>query len=201
MQHQISGGFILKLPLFSSVNEIFDPERVDTFYDLPSELRQKTIFSDKGTNYGVVRPELLDSLYENMYHQRLRQPDQNKWQWKVVAWREVIGFDKQSDGLLRLKLRDTSNGEESMSSLCFDLVILGSGYERNVHETILEPTRDLLQEGRYAVERNYRIKFRKGAVADSCGIWLQGCCEESHGVSFCPPAIILGESGLTVDIR
>lgn len=164
------------------MNEIFDPERVDTFYDLPTESRQKTVRSDKATNYGVVRPELLDRMYENMYHQRLHEPDQSKWPYKIVSWREVIGFEDCSDRRLRLKLKNTSNGEISMSDSSFDLAILGTGYERNGHETLLEPTRYLLQENRYAVERNYRIMFRKDAVADNCGIWLQGCCEESHGV-------------------
>ena len=164
------------------MNEVFDPERVDTFYDLPTESRQKTIWSDKATNYGVVRPELLERMYDNMYYQRLHEPDQSKWQYQIVAWREVIGFEGCSNDRLRLQLKDTSNGRVSMSDSSFDLVILGTGYERNGHETLLEPTRHLLQENRFAVERNYRVKFRKDAVASSCGIWLQGCCEDSHGV-------------------
>lgn len=177
---------LLILALLFSVNEVFDPERVDTFYDLPTESRQKINWSDKATNYGVVRPELLDSMYENMYHQRLHEPDQSKWQYKIVGWREVIGFENCSDHRLRLKLANTSNGEISMSDTSFDLAILGTGYERNCHERLLEPTRYLLQENRYAVERNYKVKFRKDAVADSCGIWLQGCCEDSHGVGGVP---------------
>jgi len=165
------------------VNEVFDPERVDAFYNLPTESRQKSNGSDKATNYGVVRPELLDRLYENMYHQRLHEPDQSKWQHRIVAWREVIGFEPCPHRRLRLKLKNTSDGELSMSDPSFDLAILGTGYERNGHETLLEPTRYLLQtENRYAVERDYRIRFRKDAVADGCGIWLQGCCEDSHGV-------------------
>ena len=162
---------------------------MDTFYDLPTESRQKTIWSDKATNYGVVRPELLDRMYENMYHQRLREADQNKWQCKIVAWRQVIGTENGSDGRLRLKLKDTSSGETSVSDSSFDLAILGTWYERNGHETLLKPTRHLLREDRYAVERDYKVVFRKDAVASDCGIWLQGCCEDSHGVGgvFLPP--------------
>lgn len=117
-----------------------------------------------------------------MYHQRLLEPDQSKWQYKIVAWREVTGFEDCSNGQLRLKLKNTSNGDTSMSDSTFDLIMLGTGYERNGHETLLEPTRHLLQEDRFAVERNYRVKFRWDAVANDCGIWLQGCCEDSHGV-------------------
>lgn len=164
------------------MNEVFDPERVDTFYDLPTESRQKTNRSDKATNYGVVRPELLDRMYEKMYHQRLHEPDQSKWQYKIVPWQEVIGLENCSDRRLRLRLKNALNGEISMSNSSFDLAMLGTGYERNGHETLLEPIRHLLQENRYTVQRDYRLMFRKDAVADNCGIWLQGCCEDSHGV-------------------
>lgn len=169
----------------TSVNEVFDPERVDTFYDLSPESRQQSTLSNKATNYGVVRPELLDRLYEAMYHQRLHEPDQNKWQFKIVPWREVVGFEKETSNAnrFRIRLKDTSNGEMRMSDAMFDLAIMGTGYERKGHETLLESTRDLLQQGKFAVERNYRVKYRKEAVAEDCGVWLQGCCEDTHGVS------------------
>lgn len=171
----------------SSVNEVFDPDRVDPFYDLPAHSRRKTNASDKGTNYGVVRPELLDRMYENMYRQRLHEPDQRKWQYRIVPWREVVGFEPtRPDGRrLRLTLKNTSSGDTSTSESGFDLAVLGTGYERTGHEILLAPTRHLLQHrDRYAVERDYRVLFREGDVADGCGVWLQGCCEDSHGVSF-----------------
>ena len=89
------------------MNEVLNPERVDTFYDLPAEPRQKSIWSDKATNYGVVRPELLDRMYERMYHQRLHEQDQSKWQHKIIAWREVVGVAECSIGQLQRKLRNT----------------------------------------------------------------------------------------------
>ena len=171
------------MPKLCSVNEVFDPERVDAFYNLPIESRQKMTWSDRATNYGVVRPELLDRMYESMYHQRLHEPDQSKWRCKITPWQEVIGFETGPDLRLRLKLKNTSNGTIGMSDSSFDLAILGTGYERNEHKTLLEPIRYLLHENRYTVERNYKVMFRKDAVADGCGIWLQGCCEDSHGVS------------------
>ena len=168
----------------SSVNEVFDPERVDKFYHLPLESRQMSVKSDKATNYGVVRPELLDQLYEAMYHQRLRQPDEDKWQFKIASWRHVIGFKRSADGKrTRLLLRNTSTGGVTITDSDFDIVIFGTGYERKGHETLLEPTRELLQGEKFEVGRNYRVQYRKHAVAQDCGVWLQGCCEDTHGVS------------------
>ena len=166
------------------MNEVFDPNRIDSFYNLPSESRLMSVRSDRATNYGVVRPELLDRLYEAMYHQRLHQPDPTEWQFKIMPWREVFDFEQCTNSRrIRLRLRDTSTGEISVSNATFDLVIFGTGYERKGHETLLESTRSLMLGERFGVERNYRIKYRKEAVAEDCGVWLQGCCEDTHGVS------------------
>ena len=164
---------------------------MDIFYDLPRKSQQKTITSDRSTNYGVVRPELLDRLYENMYHQRLRSQDPRQWRCRIETWREVIGHEILPDSRLRLQLKNTSSGEISTSESNFDLVIVGTGYLRNVHETLLTAARGLLpvSEDRFTVGRNYRVRFREGAVADDAGIWLQGCCEDSHGVGVLIPMI------------
>ena len=118
-----------------------------------------------------------------MYHQRLHQADESKWQFRIVPWREITGYDKDPDSRLRLRMKDNRHGEVMMTSMGFDLVFVGTGYERNAHEAILQPARSLLQEGKFTVERNYRLRFRDGAVADDCGLWLQGCCQDTHGVS------------------
>ena len=119
-----------------------------------------------------------------MYHQRLRSPDPRQWRCRIEARREVIGHEKLADGRLRLRLKNTSSGEISTSESPFELVIVGTGYIRNVHETLLTPTRRLLSDPDepFSVGRDYRVRFREGAVADEAGIWLQGCCENSHGV-------------------
>ena len=139
--------------------------------------------SDKATNYGVVRPELLDRLYETMYHQRLHQPDETKWQFRIVPWREITGYENGPDSRLRLRMKDARRGEVIITNMGFDLVFVGTGYERNAHEAILKPAKNLLREDKFTVGRNYRLRFRDGAVADDCGLWLQGCCQDTHGVS------------------
>ena len=181
-----SGKTFKLIRLFTSVNEIFDPERVDEFYEQPSDVREDTLYRNKSTNYGVVRPELLDRLYEIMYHQRLHQPDESKWQYKIVPRREVTNYDRQEDGRTRLELKNTLTGHVSMSQSAFDLVIVATGYVRNVHEALLKATKDLLQTGKYDIGRDYKVKYKKDAVANNCGIWLQGCCQDSHGVSCTP---------------
>lgn len=36
------------------------------------------------------------------------------------------------------------------------------------------------------VGRDYGVRFSPGAVSSGSGVWLQGCCEGTHGVSFVP---------------
>ena len=140
-------------------------------------------------------------MYESIYYQRLREPDQKKWQHKIIPWREVIGIECSPSHRLRLKLKNPSNGEISFSDSSFDIAILGTGYVRNGHETLLQPTRHLLLGDKYAVERSYRVSFREGVVAHDSGIWLQGCCEASHGVGGAPPAFPKMSDWLTVHYR
>jgi L-ornithine N5-oxygenase len=33
------------------------------------------------------------------------------------------------------------------------------------------------------VGRDYGVRFSSGTVAPGSGVWLQGCCEATHGVS------------------
>lgn len=158
---------------------------------MPTAVQEASLQDNRATNYGVVRPELLDKLYEIMYHQRLHEPDDTKWQYRIIAFREVCGYEKEPSGQLHLRLRDTNTGEVTTSDAAFDLVILATGYTRNAHETLLDPTRHLLESGNYDVGRNYQVKYKADEVSSDCGIWLQGCCEGSHGVSvFCPTWLV-----------
>ena len=80
-----------------------------------------------------------------------------------------------------------------------DLVIVGTGYTRDAHEDLLKPIAHLAACGLSDVERNYRLKMRPGAVDKDCGIWLQGCCEASHGLSDSLLSILAVRAGELVE--
>lgn len=92
-----------------------------------------------------------------------------------------------------------------------DLVVAATGYKRTAHVGILKDTWTMLPktassrnstefskpvngwnvdteqgERKLAVGRDYKVKFNPGTVADDAGVWLQGCCEGTHGVSPSP---------------
>lgn len=172
---------------FCSVNEIFNPEKVDELYSLPSDVRTVAISRDKDTNYGVVRIELLEHLYENLYSQRLRDPNEKNWAHKIVSLTDVTGVQPNApNDRLRVHMKNVRSGIETIED--FDAIIVATGYIRNMHQTILASTRDLLKKDAtgcecWSVGRDYQLQYDAGAIADNAGIWLQGCCEVTHGVS------------------
>lgn len=76
-----------------------------------------------------------------------------------------------------------------MEELDVDAVFVATGYKRDLHETLLKDSRHLMPGGdlknaKWSVQRDYRVNFADKAIGDEAGVWLQGCCETTHGVSF-----------------
>ena len=180
------------------VNEIFDPgARIDALYALPAPVRHAAIRADRATNYSVVRLPLLEELCASLYAQRLATPDERAWAHRIFPLSDVFGVlaEGGDDGRLRLRLRHMYTSEESTSEgAAFDAVIFATGYSHDAPPVLLRPVSGLLADasgggdggggdgGWCAVARDYRVVFRPGAVADGTAIFLQGCCEDTHGV-------------------
>lgn len=175
------------------VNEIFDPERVDGFSELPEEMRRSAIREDKATNYSVVRLQLIEEIYNSIYQQKLRHGDRvEEWKHRIFPLREVVGCNFSGDeGKVTLSFRNTRTGElvntqaELGDRADFDAVICGTGYRRDIHETLLKPVVEagVVEGGEVRVGRDYGVLMEPGMVKEGTGIWLQGCCEGTHGVS------------------
>ncbi|RFU27826.1 hypothetical protein B7463_g8521, partial [Scytalidium lignicola] len=166
------------------VNEIFDPDRVDTFYSDSSDLRQKTLIANRATNYSVVRNELIERLYERLYQQRLEFPDERQWRLHICNKREVQGVHLDpKDDRVRLCIRDVRSNIQQITDSRYDLVVAATGYRHNGHESLLRSVKDFLPGGLHLVSRDYKLALQPGKVQEDCGIWLQGCCEDTHGLS------------------
>jgi L-ornithine N5-monooxygenase len=186
-----------------SVNEIFNPSRIDCTYNQAPKLRSATLTEDKGTNYGVVRLPLLEHIYETLYMQRIRfgnsPAEEAHWPHRIMPYRRVIDVESSptiKDGV-RLQVNDSSplyfsdapGASEQREVLDVDAVFVATGYFRDLHETLLKDARHLmpggdLKDAKWTVGRDYRINFENKSVGEDAGVWLQGCCETTHGVSF-----------------
>lgn len=178
------------------VNEVFDPDRVDDVYSQEPQTRADGITLDKGTNYGVVRLELLEEIYSSMYLQRIQHGREEDWPHRILSHREVKGMkdiSSKKGPAIQLDIEDHSGDyraqkQSRSETLDVDLVIVASGYRRDAHEDMLRDVRHLMPHGgadgeRWSVARDYGVSFKKGAVAPSAGLWLQGCNENTHGLS------------------
>ncbi|KAJ4414077.1 PAK- GC kinase Sid1 [Gnomoniopsis sp. IMI 355080] len=122
----------------------------------------------------------------------------------------------QADGLVE----EESDIVDSAAAeiLDVDLVVAATGYRRTAHIDMLKDAWKLLPEttdakpradqwsvetdgGRRVMEvgRDYKVKFNPGTVAPESGIWLQGCCEGTHGLSDTLLSVLSTRSGEMVE--
>ncbi|KAI0483694.1 L-lysine 6-monooxygenase (NADPH-requiring)-domain-containing protein [Xylaria cf. heliscus] len=197
------------------VNSIFNPSYVDELFSRSAELRRSLLGDARSTNYGVVRLELIEHLYERMYdQQRELGSDSKKWPHRILGSSTIAGAEAQGDKI-KLVVRPLSRSipdavyekSDADEILECDLVIAATGYQRQAHLTMMENVVNLLPEGPAPknadapngsrgknydatiggrpvnVNRDYSLQFAPGKVSPGSGIWLQGCCEGTHGLS------------------
>ncbi len=174
------------------MNEVFDPERVDHFYSGPPDARANALRTDRSTNYSVVRSELLVHIYQDLYEQRIKQPDDTQWQHQILPSREVIKVssgESQNGRKLNLTIKNNnplrSPVGADQETLEVDAVLLATGYVRNAHEELLRSLEHLRPPGtdQWRVHRDYKVEMDGSKVSADAGIWLQGCNESTHGLS------------------
>lgn len=189
-----------------SVNEIFNPERVDTFYNLSPEERQRALVADKATNYSVVRLELIEEIYNGMYIQRVKNPDETQWQHRLLPERKIGQVESQGPkNRLRLHLNtakaNDATGEETRDVLDVDALMVATGYSRNAHEEMLGSVQHLRPVGQaeWTAARDYKVNLDARKVSPQAGIWLQGCNEKTHGLSDSLLSVLATRGGEMVD--
>ena len=172
------------------VNEIFDPERVEDVYHQSPDVRARELHKDKGTNYSVVRLELLEHIYSMLYSYRIRYRSEEEWPQQILTHRTVTGVEPCKGHGLRLHIRNESGTysaakQSGNETLDVDLVVVASGYRRDAHEDMLRNIEHLrsTKSDRWTVTRDYGVEFADGKVQSDAGVWLQGCNEASHGLS------------------
>lgn len=169
------------------VNEVFNPEAVDTFYEQPHHVRSEAIKRNKATNYSVVRLELLEHLYQSMYAQSIHEPDRTQWQHQILPSREVVNVvENKVNSTLDLTVSKVDEaGKVHNEVLEFDAVILATGYRRDAHVDMLRDCQEIngSADGSWVAGRDYSLSLDRMLVEDDVGIWLQGCNESSHGLA------------------
>jgi L-ornithine N5-oxygenase len=158
------------------VNEIFSPAFTDVMYSQTRDARRSLIERFRDTNYAVVDRPLIEQIYEMLYLQNVSDDSRHR----LLANTGIEAAARTASGQIELTLRDRLNGHARAER--FDAIVLATGYRRDTHIALLNglsPHLDeALSEGN--VERDYRLSTPDHFKPR---IYLQGCCEESHGLS------------------
>jgi L-ornithine N5-monooxygenase len=181
---------------------------VDDFYNGLPGARSDALRADRSTNYSVVRLELLEQIYQDLYQQKIKQPDESQWQHRILPSREVITIscgNAKTGGKLMLTiknispLRSPANTEQEILEV--DAVLLATGYVRNAHEKLLESLAHLRPPASscWRIRRDYKVEMDEGKVVADAGIWLQGCNESTHGLSDTLLSILATRGGEMVE--
>ncbi|MEU8792991.1 lysine N(6)-hydroxylase/L-ornithine N(5)-oxygenase family protein [Streptomyces sp. NPDC048643] len=173
-------------------NQVFDPGAVDEYY-FGNERAQDAFWRyHRNTNYSVVDADVIQSLYQRLYDEQVRGSRRLHFR-NLTRVAEVKRAGNETRVLLRSLLDD------STEELAVDALVFATGYDG------LDPAR-LLGDfdrhfqrdaaGRHRVERDYRLV---PASDLTCGVYLQGGTEHSHGLSSALLSNIAVRSGEIAD--
>lgn len=156
---------------------------------------------------------LYEVMYDQL---RTLGRDESLWPHRILAGRQISSIDPSGDGSLEVKVEvaaeDSKEGfvDVPTETLDVDVVIAATGYTRRGHVDILRDAWSMLPEAgassaddlgkgitgwnvsteqgerKISVGRDYKVKFIPGTVSNGSGVWLQGLCEGTHGVSTQP---------------
>jgi L-ornithine N5-oxygenase len=153
-------------------NERYFPSFTDSFYAARPEARQRVLQEMRRTNYAGVTPELLNTIYRQMYLERLTGTQRLRMVTAVDIERARLEDD---DVVLSVVDRIGGLNDE----LRCDVVMLGTGFERSL-PALARNIAELVGVEQFVVSRTYRL-IMPPSVTANC--YLQGTNEESHGIA------------------
>ncbi|RTL66615.1 MAG: L-lysine 6-monooxygenase [Pseudonocardiaceae bacterium] len=157
-------------------NRVFDPGAVDDFFGAPPEVKQMILGYHANTNYSVVDPELIESLYRRHYHEKISGRERLRF-LNVSRIGDVVASRDHVELVLESML---DGGREAVRA---DLVVYATGYRPSDPCDLLgDLTGSCLRDdaGRLSINRDYRVATDPALRA---GIYVQGATEHTHGLS------------------
>ncbi|AXX31940.1 lysine N(6)-hydroxylase/L-ornithine N(5)-oxygenase family protein [Actinosynnema pretiosum subsp. pretiosum] len=158
------------------VNELFDPNAVDVFFDAPERARQAILADHRNTNYSVVDHDLITDLYRRRYRERVAGTR------RLHLWRMSRLLDvRQARGRVVVEVEAALTDE--VTTLEVDVVVCATGYRPVDPSTLLGGVRQFCEvddRGALRVGRDHRIAT---VPAMRSALYLQGTTEHSHGLS------------------
>ncbi|MFB7030201.1 MULTISPECIES: lysine N(6)-hydroxylase/L-ornithine N(5)-oxygenase family protein [unclassified Streptomyces] len=173
-------------------NQVFDPSAVDEYYFGTDRARDSFWRYHRNTNYSVVDADVIRALYQRSYEEQVRGSRRLHFR-NLTRVDGVKGAGDETRVILRSLLDDT------VEETAVDALVFATGYDG------LDPARllggfDRCFErdaaGKHRVERDYRLVSASGMT---CGVYLQGGTEHTHGLTSALLSNIAVRSGEIAD--
>jgi L-ornithine N5-oxygenase len=153
-------------------NELFFPSFVDEFYAARPEARVQILAQMHHTNYSGLAPGMMDSLYRQVYLDRLS----GRSRLQMIAMHDITAARDEGDDIV-LELTDWRT--DAVQELRVDLVLLGTGFSPEMPKLVRHLANSIgLSE--IKVTRDYRLVIDRPSTA-AC--YLQGVNEATHGIA------------------
>lgn len=174
--HLFLSGYSLRATDSSPfVNEQFYSRSAAAFHELGEETRAALREELRGTNYGVVDPDLIGELYRLVYRDEVR----GERRFFLHPFSRLAEVQEES-GLYRVSVDDRFGGPPR--SFQCDGVVLATGYDRSLDPVIFADVLPLLERsetGELQLSSHCRVQTDAGL---RCGVYVQGYGEASFGL-------------------
>lgn len=152
-------------------NQLYYPSFVDDFYASPAPAREQMLRELYKTNYSCITPAMLETLYEELYLDRLAQREDRR----LVTMVNITAA-REEDGEVVLELTDRRTG--AVTELRRDLVVLGTGFSWEAPK-LVRGLAGAIGLDQVQVTRAYQLILDEPSTA-AC--YLQGMNEDTHGI-------------------
>jgi L-ornithine N5-oxygenase len=156
-------------------NQVFFPSMTDFFYDLPDDKRKDVVDSFRDVNYAVVDLPLIQKIYRHLYDERVA----GKRRGRLLPYVQLEAIETEGE---TVKARFRHLIEERPVEIECDGMVVATGFRWDKQHPLLDGLADRFESDAdgYRVRRDYRLEGRPGFDA---GVYLQGYCEATHGIS------------------
>ncbi|MDG9723696.1 MULTISPECIES: lysine N(6)-hydroxylase/L-ornithine N(5)-oxygenase family protein [unclassified Streptomyces] len=157
-------------------NQVFDPTAVDDYYFGTDRGRDAFWRYHRNTNYSVVDADVIRDLYQRAYAEEVSGVKRLHFS-NLTRVAEVRRAGSATQVVLRSLLDDRTE------ELSVDALVFATGYDGMDPARLLGDFDRHFQRdaaGRHRLERDYRLV---PASDLTCGVYLQGGTEHSHGLS------------------
>lgn len=155
------------------INELFFPEAVDMWYNMPEPLKTVMFNRHKDVTHSSADIDMLEPIYDALYTDKVT--GRNRLH---MARYHDLKSTRSVDNEVFLTFQNLMTGEEV--KMCADGAILATGYDRSTPLPLLDELSPwfMYDKSNYLIERNYAIKTNEKFYPR---VYLPGYSEKTHG--------------------